>query len=183
MRRSGEFGRGSGEVRSNSAFPVGRSERVSEPTYRSLYRFELDDSSSEGKSRTLVGADGTVWVRIKTHPAASAQDKAVAKRRKRALNAKITYVCEAASEKSGLPAAHYAGVPERTFRRWQQKRNFFYWPADDVAEAVDERMKMNGYVRFGERNKDLLSALGEAVIEGYKLYKLAALAHGVVHAG
>ena len=100
--------------------------------------------------------------------------------RRRALNTRITYVCEAAASRSGLSAWHHAGVKELTFKAWRKDRNFVYWSDDDVAGAIDERMGLDGYRRKRVRDEGLLSALADAAELGYKL---AALAHGIEHPG
>jgi transposase len=115
-----------------------------------------------------VGADGTVWGRIRI-PRPGPNDRAIA-RRKQALNAKITYVCEAAASRSGLSAWHHAGVKKSTFEAWQKDRNFFYWSDDDVSDAIDARMRIEGYRRESQRDNDLLAALVDAAELGLQLY-------------
>ena len=112
---------------------------------------------------------------------ADAPDEEAVARRRRALNTKITYVCEAAAEKSGHSPAYHAGVPETTFEKWQKDRNFVYWdwPLDDIDEAIEERMAMDGYKPERPRDTDWLSDIADAGDLGYELYKVAARAHGV----
>lgn len=136
-----------------------------------------------GEPGDLVADNGTRWSRIGS-PLAGEKDA----ERRRILNTKITYVCAAASKKSGLPPWQHAGVPERTFKEWEKDRNFFYWPPDETSSAVEERMLLDGYAsrhyaKNTDNGEDLLTAIGEAAIEGYKLYRLAAAAHGIVHPG
>jgi hypothetical protein len=128
----------------------------------------------------LIGVDGTVWVPSR---AARPVPPEGAERRCYALNTKITYICEAAAKRSGLSPAYHAGVEKATFRDWQKHRNFVYWPPDDIVEAIDERMGMDGYRRKGSRDTDLLTATVDATELGYRLYKLAAAAHGITQPG
>ena len=137
-----------------------------------------DDISSPDPPRPaqplgrLIGADGTVWIR-RWIPGRRPDEQAMA-RRKSALHAKITYVCEAASRTSGLSAAHHAGIPEERFRRWQEDRNFSCWPSDDTAKVIAERMLLDGYRLERPRDEGLLRALVDAEELGYELYKAAA---------
>jgi hypothetical protein len=172
-----EFGHGSGET---GAFSGGRSERrAAEPTFRSIH--EHQQSRTPVPRPREVGPDGTAWIR------SSNRDRVVVPirradvaRRKRDLNTRITFVCEAAAKKSGRSAAYHAGVPESTFRSWQHDRNFLYWSSDAVGKAIQERMALDGYRPEGPRNKDLGPALADAAELGLELYRAAALAQGIV---
>ena len=118
--------------------------------------------------------------RTSTRPCPGLGRRANVAPRKRDLNTCITFVCEAAAEKSGLSAAYHAGVPESIFRSWQLDRNLLYWSRDEFGKAIQERMALDGYRLEGPRNKDLLAALVDAAELGLELYRAAALTQGIV---
>jgi len=154
------------------ASAAGPNPRPVRPARMGLNEFRLDWTSRRGK---ITGADGTVWVWTGRPPFDADVEK-----QERILNTKITYVCEAASKKTGHPPWYHAGVEQPTFEHWQEHRGYFYWPAADLAEAVEQRMRLASYrrVRQGKStdDKDLLAVIGEAAIEAKELYDAAAMA-------
>lgn len=178
----GDFGRLPNEARRDVPFGGTRTGRAPTPSdFRSVYDFANRASPAPIPRAREVGPDGTVWIR------SSNRDRVVVPirradvaRRKRDLNTRITFVCEAAAEKSGLSGAYHAGVPESIFRSWQHDRNFLYWSSDHVGKAIQERMALDGYTPEGARNKDLLAGLVDAAELGLELYRAAALAQGIV---
>jgi len=93
------------------------------------------------------------------------------------LNARITYLCDEVSKKTGGPAERVAGVPKPTFDGWRNRRNFLYSPPADLDKAVEERMALDGFSRTHRTDRDgrLLTAIADVVAVALRL---AATAHG-----